>query len=165
MEKIISLGSDELGEWDLERLEKLEFDLMVYAYKNGGYDGSGFAAFKKGEQWFYQELGHCSCNGPLENIETSSNMLVSLEQVINLATSSYGDGAELVAQYLKDEFTTEGWHALVSDNDGHEYVIPLDKVDEFYAWVESTCDDDSEDNEPAWAVRKEGTFQFKQYKV
>ena len=104
MEKIISVGRDELSEWDFERLEKLEFDLMVYGYENGGYDGSGFAAFKKGEQWFYQELGHCSCNGPLENVETSANMLVSLEQVIALAEDGYSDSSKKVTQYLKKNF-------------------------------------------------------------
>lgn len=101
MEKIISVGRDELSEYDFERLEKLGFDLMVYGYEDGGYDGSGFAAFKKGDQWFYQELGHCSCYGPLENVETSANMLVSLDQVIALAENSYSDVSKEVARYIK----------------------------------------------------------------
>lgn len=104
MEKVTSIWEDELGEWELNKLKAFEFDLGVYAYKNYGYEGSGFAVFKKGEQWFYQELGHCSCNGPLDNVDTSANMLVSLEQVIQLAEGGYSDGGKLVAEYLKKHF-------------------------------------------------------------
>jgi hypothetical protein len=28
-------------------------------------------------------------------------------------------------------------YRLVSDNNGHEYVIPADSVDEFYRWVDA----------------------------
>lgn len=27
-------------------------------------------------------------------------------------------------------------HTVVSDNDGHEYVIPVEKVEQFYIWLE-----------------------------
>ncbi len=129
MEKIISVGRDELSEWDLKEVEKLEFDLMVYGYENGGYDGSGFAAFKKGDKWFYQELGHCSCNGPLENVSMSANMVVSLDQVISLAEGNYSDVSKEVATYLKRNFVDKVDDVLM--NLALRYNIPESDPD----WV------------------------------
>lgn len=50
------------------------------------------------------------------------------------------------------------WYVLVSDDSGHEYVIPEDKEEEFYGWVDEELPDP-----PEWAYQKEGFFRFKQF--
>lgn len=103
MKKIISIGSHTLGYYGLRDLEEVGFDFLVYDYENGGYEGNGFAAWKKGDDWFYHELGHCSCNGPMDNVQSSAKIPVTVEQVIALAENAYGGGKN-VAEYLKSNF-------------------------------------------------------------
>lgn len=63
---------DELGEYDLDNLNRnrpldVSIEQLIYAYHNGGYDGSGVAVYldNKG-QWHLDEISHCSCNGALD---------------------------------------------------------------------------------------------------
>ena len=52
-------------------------------------------------------------------------------------------------------------YKICGDDSGHEYFIPVEQVDEFYAWVEST-----EDYVNHWEGREfddnriDGTFTF-----
>lgn len=103
MEKINSIGVNTLEDYELRDLEEVGFDFLVYDYENGGYEGSGFAAWKKGDNWFYHELGHCSCNGPMDNVQSSAKIPVTLEQVIALSEDFYSNGKN-VAAYLKTNF-------------------------------------------------------------
>lgn len=70
--KIVSVGKDELSEWSLNALNTnrpldIAIDLLVYAYENGGYDGSGVAVYSDNKgNWHLDEFSHCSCNGPLD---------------------------------------------------------------------------------------------------
>jgi hypothetical protein len=101
MEKIVSLGSSDLSQREIEEFG--EFDKLVYAYSEGNYDGSGFAACRVGTQWFYLELGHCSCYGPTENINTAKNMKLTLDEVIAIAEKNYSEG-KLVVEYLNKTY-------------------------------------------------------------
>lgn len=56
--------NDPFSEYDLE---DWKYDLIVYDYWCGNYEGSGFLVGKDDEGWFSMNLGHCSCNGPLNN--------------------------------------------------------------------------------------------------
>lgn len=62
----------ELDEYDRDRLKKDKVDIFVYWYASGSYEGSGKAIFCVGNKWFYHDLGHCSCYGPIENISYSN---------------------------------------------------------------------------------------------
>ncbi len=102
-ERIIVALADEISEHDIERLDDISFDLFIYKYKDGGYDGSGFAIWRNGDKFGYQEMGHCSCNGPLEDIKTSSNALFTLEEIEALAEKNFykEEGAEVVSEMRK----------------------------------------------------------------
>lgn len=79
---IINVGSEELNEWDLKPVEKLNSSFFVYSYEYGSYDGSGFAAWDLPEgKYGYAYLGHCSCNGPTEDLNSIPYTLEELEQI------------------------------------------------------------------------------------
>lgn len=70
MSKIYSADSVSiLDDHNSKGIEKLQADWFVYSYKNDGYEGSGFAIWKKDDKYYYDDLGHCSCYGPTEKIE------------------------------------------------------------------------------------------------
>lgn len=49
-------------------------------------------------------------------------------------------------------------YRLVGDNDGHEYVIPVDKSDAWYAFLDSS--DYDYGVEPDYAIRVDGRLTF-----
>lgn len=52
--------------------------------------------------------------------------------------------------------STENRYFLTTDGDGHHYVVPLSRADDFDRWVQ-----DEEDWEvPAYATRVEGRITF-----
>lgn len=101
--RIVALA-DEFSEYDLKDLEKINFSLFVYSYEGGSYDGSGFSVGKIGDKWFYHELGHCSCNGPTDGVDTSSNVLHDLNQIEELVEKnySYSNHAGEVLKWIKE---------------------------------------------------------------
>lgn len=101
--KIISVGKTAMDEYDLKHVTEVPFDLLVYSYETGSYDGSGIAVGKMGDKYFYHEMGHCSCNGPMEGFTTSANALHTLEEVEELVKKNYnyGDHAEKVIAEVK----------------------------------------------------------------
>lgn len=124
MRETISIGETLLNtDTDLDILAKIDYDTMVYSYEVGSYDGSGFAAFNIGDKWFYQELGHCSCNGPLDSVLMSKHMLLSLEQVILVAETNYSDHGKKVASFLRKNYT-EALVKTALENLALRYDIP-----------------------------------------
>jgi hypothetical protein len=88
--KVISLGTEEFDQWDLANIKSLpDFNWLVYAYEYSAYEGSGLAVWKRGEDYFYHELGHCSCNGPLDMISRSDKMNMTLDMVLRILESNY----------------------------------------------------------------------------
>lgn len=98
--KIVSLGED-FSEYELPSVKALDFDLFVYKYRSGPYDGSGFAAWRKGDKYFYHELGHCSCNGPTDGIGNSKNMGISLVELKRLEDKYNEEYMKPVIEYLE----------------------------------------------------------------
>lgn len=49
--------------YGIERLVNLGIEFVIYAYHNDGYSGYGTAFAKKKNNWFYHDMGHCSCYG------------------------------------------------------------------------------------------------------
>lgn len=110
IKKIVNLGETELDAYDLSLtydapyVGKVEADIFIYAYKHEGYEGSGVAVWRKDDKWSYQYLGHCSCNGPTENLRTSDTAKFTLEDIKTILTSKSNDWCpeyKLVANYLK----------------------------------------------------------------
>lgn len=90
------------SEWELKDINGLGADLFVYSYEYGSYDGSGFAVWKKGKDWFYSGLGHCSCDGPLQDIATANNAKFTWKQIEEIGTANnYDQHAVDVVAYIK----------------------------------------------------------------
>jgi len=113
IKKIVSLGKDELREsdfsvtYDAPYIGKVEADILIYSYESYGYEGSGVAVWRNNGKWAYQYLGHCSCNGPTEDMRTSDNAKFTLEQIreiLNSKDNSWNENYKIVAQYL-DKYT------------------------------------------------------------
>lgn len=89
-----------------------------------------------------------------------------LEKELALILHTYLDGYKVPLKPIGDKLLTrkDGKDfTLVQDNDGHEYVIPLDKAEDFYAWLDSS---DYEDGvEPPYLERKEGFIAFTGYRL
>jgi hypothetical protein len=68
-----------LQDYELERAEKEGVDAIVYYYGDGSYEGSGAALLRKGGQWAHEDLGHCSCYGPLDSIPIKFEPLATLQ--------------------------------------------------------------------------------------
>jgi len=66
--KLIALN-EELSEWELKQIPN-GVDVFIYDYSSGSYEGSGNALFRKNGKWFLHNMGHCSCYGPTENIDS-----------------------------------------------------------------------------------------------
>ncbi len=107
IKKIINLGEDEMSEYEFSassrepHIGRVLADVFIYHYESGCYEGTGIAVWrnKKGE-WAYQYLGHCSCNGPLEDIETSDKAKFTLEQIKEILNSRSEEYCKVVANYL-----------------------------------------------------------------
>ena len=91
-----------LSEWDIERVkDKLaDADWFIYNYEHGGYEGSGFAVWKKDGKYGYANLGHCSCNGPLEDLNTIYYTLPQLKKLVEM--EYYTDYAPKVYAKVKE---------------------------------------------------------------
>lgn len=100
IKKIVSLGPDELSEYDLstncyskaedeDYVGKVKADVFIYWYENGGYDGSGIAVWRHRGKWAYQWLGHCSCYGPLEDVKTSDKAKFTVKQILKIIEGDY----------------------------------------------------------------------------
>lgn len=86
--KIVSVGPDELSEYDLKELPQLErqcsykVEEFVYWYEIHPYSGDGCAVYRDSNQdWHVIGLGHCSCYGPLEDLKS---VPMTKEQVLGL---------------------------------------------------------------------------------
>lgn len=110
--KIVSLGPDELDEWDLKQLgtrsKKLPREIIefVYWYEIESYSGEGCAIYRdEMDMWHIIGLGHCSCYGPVEDLKA---VPMSKDDAIRLLSDGkhyyrFGeDGEELAYTELID---------------------------------------------------------------
>lgn len=54
---------------------------------------------------------------------------------------------------------SEQRYAIASDDSGHQYYVRVEKLDEFYEWVEN-FDPYQDDDEPPHGERIDGKFTF-----
>lgn len=101
MEIIKTEDSEELADYELKDVNKLEADWFIYCYKYGDYSGSGMAVWKKDSKFFYCSLGHCSCNGPTEDLGSIPyNSLNDIEKIMG----NYDDEGKSVLKLIKEKF-------------------------------------------------------------
>lgn len=61
-----------LGEWGEKEISELNIRAAWVEYTNYGYDGGGyFIGQKYTGEYFFKDLGHCSCYGPLDGLEAA----------------------------------------------------------------------------------------------
>lgn len=70
---------EDLHEYDLEHINQYDLDEIWYYYAAGSYEGNGMILMKKGELYDVHNMGHCSCYGPLDNVNFSGKSLESLK--------------------------------------------------------------------------------------
>lgn len=101
MEIIKTQNSEELSKYELKNVKKLKADWFVYIYQYGSYEGYGMAIWKKDGKYFYSSLGHCSCNGPTEDLSSISyNSLDEIEKIM----SNYEDKDKEVLKLIKEKY-------------------------------------------------------------
>lgn len=64
-------SASELSEYDFKTLEDMGVDTVAYWYSCGSYEGSGELIGRIGDEWFYMNLSHCSCYGPVDSKPSS----------------------------------------------------------------------------------------------
>lgn len=104
--KIVVL-EENIGDWYDTQLQALGCDMIVYSYNDYGYEGSGFMIGRKGRKYFYHEMSHCSCNGPLDNIESTAKALVGFKDIKTIIDKGYSDDAKEVYKYIKSKPRTK----------------------------------------------------------
>jgi hypothetical protein len=62
--KVNNVGKEVL---EFDGLDLPEVEEIWYKYETGYYDGIGVAVLRGPKGYQVMSLGHCSCNGPLEN--------------------------------------------------------------------------------------------------
>lgn len=73
---VVSVGPDELDEWDLKEVPD-DLKWLVYWYEKGGYDGAGLAIYAATDGTYGEaDLNHCSCYGPTDNLDGVGRMSV-----------------------------------------------------------------------------------------
>lgn len=80
--KIYNIGPDGLSDYDLNELD-LELEWLVVFYENGGYDGGGEAVGYANGKLHFQDLGHCSCYGPMDGGFTNEHSVEDFKQQLD----------------------------------------------------------------------------------
>lgn len=70
----------ELSEYDINHLEKAGIEEAWYWYGSGSYEGNGQMLMRKGDKFDIHDMGHCSCYGPVEDIEFTGQYF-SLDEI------------------------------------------------------------------------------------
>lgn len=79
------------------------------------------------------------------------------------------------SDYIEDKVDLSEYFRIVGDGDGHDYVIPADKGDEWYDWVDRATDfwrrgrykneEEPIPEVPEWAEGAGGNIIFKKWRV
>lgn len=91
----------EFSSYEMPEILAIPCELFVYKYHVEPYSGNGFAAWNIGKDWFYHELGHCSCNGPTDGIGKSKMAAVTFKQLKEIAEKSYNEDSKPVIEYIE----------------------------------------------------------------
>lgn len=79
---------DTFSEYDIKHLTAAGVEKCVYWYITGSYEGSGHALLYREGAWHHKDLGHCSCYGPLDDLDFNHPIL-SLSEWIELSTPEF----------------------------------------------------------------------------
>jgi len=107
--KIVSIGTDKLDEDDFRVYNSnghthAIYDVLIYDYERGSYSGSGTAVWKRGDQWYYLDLIHCSCYGPTNEISSADLSPFTLAQVKEILSKNYEEQSKNVLDYLEKNY-------------------------------------------------------------
>lgn len=99
-------GCEKLSKWDYERIRKglPNADMFIYNYENYGYEGSGFALWRVGKKFGYAYLGHCSCNGPVEDLNSALFNMSDIKKLASGNNYEWKHAGPVLAKYK--ELTT-----------------------------------------------------------
>lgn len=78
-----SVGPDELCIYNFKYLSE-NIQWIVYHYTCGSYEGHGEAILKENNKYYYYDLGHCSCYGPLEGTPTEHSLQEILSDKVDI---------------------------------------------------------------------------------
>jgi hypothetical protein len=129
MKVILLPNSEEVGYED--ELEAIKADVIIYDYHTEPYEGHGNMLIFKNGLWFHQNLGHCSCFGPLDDVQQSlkiplttniSNIRGAITQGLYEELASLIDIAIQESAYLNDQTVPNKYQVTVT----RSYI---DKVD------------------------------------
>ncbi len=109
MSELYQVGPDKLSDYDLKDLEYEELEWFVFWYEEGSYEGTGLGAgLTKDGKIRYENLGHCSCYGPMENFPGAPE--VSVEEFLTFA--EYDTAVKRRRREEKD-YDYEQWQKVV----------------------------------------------------
>ncbi len=72
--------SDELGSYNMDDLKNIGVTKAAYWYESGYYDGTGYIVYYANGGWHESSLGHCSCNGPTDDLG-NKNGVATLDEL------------------------------------------------------------------------------------
>lgn len=98
---ILTAGSDELNGRDLDKVMKLNSKYFIYFYKIGDWSGSGWAMWDLPDNKFgYTSLSHCSCNGPVEDLNSIPYTLDEIKKLSRFYSECADPVIEMVEKLL-----------------------------------------------------------------
>lgn len=89
-------------EWTRKDFLALNATWLVYFYVNEGYEGGGFAVWKRAGEFFYDNLSHCSCDGPTAHLYSSDKAPYTWEGILKIA-KNYDESKEVI-EFIKKKF-------------------------------------------------------------
>lgn len=93
-----------LEDYEISKLKEMGISKIYYWYASGDYEGSGNLLCKKGKLWYLHDMSHCSCYGPLEHLDLSSNKgYSSLKKIKSKCTKELFEQIEPLFNKAKKE--------------------------------------------------------------
>jgi hypothetical protein len=82
---------------------RIDFDVLLYWYQYGDWEGRGFAIWRNDGKWSYTSLGHCSCYGPTEDIVTANNAKFDLNDIKKILANEDYSGGSVILKYINSK--------------------------------------------------------------
>lgn len=88
-------GNDTISDYDYQRLKEYGVEEVWYWYWTEPYEGSGMLLATKAGKYYLHGMSHCSCNGPLDDLDISlKDAFSSIEEMRSKCSSGYMDNVE-----------------------------------------------------------------------
>ena len=121
---------------DLNKFLDGHNDFCIYDYQVGCFCGGGNLIFRKGGRWGHLNLSHCSCNGPLEDLDKAFPETETLSDLMfTMSTELAGECAELIEACFKIERRNKMFEKKISHKEVLELIAKSKKetIDELRA--------------------------------